>query len=399
MNSPTDPDPTKKSSLSLPDAQKWLWPMVLALPILISGCSQGDRSEKPDPQPTQEIAGKTTTRNEPDANAEQASPEPPALPAPRAPETEAEKQLDQTIRQLGESLEGDVGIAVRDLASGWTAHFGGDDYRPQQSVSKLWVAITVLDQVDRGKLDLSEEVTLERDDLTVFYQPVRTLILRNDGYTTTLGDLLERAIVRSDNTANDFLLRRAGGPEAVRRTLARLGLGGIRFGPGEQELQSEIAGLEWKPEYSIGPAFINARAEVPLEERRTAFKDYLTEPMDGAKPVGIVHALGKLEKGQLLSSSSTRHLLKLMTRSATGERRLSGGVPANWSIAHKTGTGQILEGTQAGYNDIGLISAPDGQSYAVAVLIGQTSRPRAERRQLMQATVEAVVAYYGSTND
>lgn len=372
---------------------------------MIGGCSQGERSEKSDPQSTHGSAGETAGNtagelpdaSEPDANAQQASPQPPAVPDPRAPETEAEKQLDQAIRQLGESFAGDVGIAVRDLASGWTAHFEGNEYLPQQSVSKLWVAITVLDQVDSGRLDLSEEVTLERDDLTVFYQPVRTLVLRNDSYTTTLGDLLERAIVRSDNTANDFLLRRAGGPDAVRRTLAQKGLGGIRFGPGEKELQSEIAGLEWKSEYSIGPAFINARAEVPMEKRRAAFKDYLSEPMDGAKPIGVVQALGRLETGKLLSPSATRHLLKLMARSATGERRLSGGVPANWSIAHKTGTGQIFEGAQAGYNDIGLISAPDGQSYAVAVLIGRTSRPRAERRQLMQATVEAVAAYHGTT--
>jgi beta-lactamase class A len=374
----------------------------LALPILIGGCSQGDGSGKPDSQPTVgtagDAAGKTATGREANAKAEQASPEPPAVPSPRAPEIEAGKQLDETIRQLGDGFAGHLGIAVRDLASGWTAHFGGDDFFPQQSVSKLWVAVTVLDQVDNGWLDLSEEVTLERDDLTVFYQPVRTLVLRNDGYTTTLGDLLERAIVRSDNTANDFLLRRAGGPDAVRRTLAQKDLGGIRFGPGERELQSEIAGLEWKPEYSIGPAFINARAEVPLEERRAAFKDYLDEPMDGAKPIGIVHALARLEKGQLLSPSTTRRLLELMARSATGERRLGGGVPASWSIAHKTGTGQILEGTQTGYNDVGLISAPDGQTYAVAVLIGRTSRPRAERRRLMQAAVEAAVAYHRATD-
>jgi len=237
-------------------------------------------------------------------------------------------------------------------------------------------------------------VTLEKEDLTVFYQPIRTLILRYDGYTTTLGDLLERAITHSDNTANDFLLRRAGGPEAVRRMFARKELGGIRFGPGEQELQSEIAGLQWKDEYAIGPAFINARGELPAEKRRNAFEDYLEDPVDGAMAIGIARALGKLENGQLLSRSSTERLLRLMDQSTTGERRLTGGLPAGWSIAHKTGTGQILEGVQAGYNDVGLLDAPGGDTYSVAVLIGRTDRPRAQRRRLMHDTVEALAVYH-----
>lgn len=256
--------------------------------------------------------------------------------------------------------------------------------------------MTVLDQVDRGELDLSTKVTLERDDLTVFYQPIRTLILREDGYNTTLGDLLERAIVHSDNTANDYLLRRAGGPDAVRSMFARLDLGGIRFGLGEQELQSEIAGLEWKPEYSIGPAFINARAELPVEERRAAFEDYLDDPMDGAMALGIARALSQLDSGELLSPSSTQRLLDLMGRSTTGEMRLTAGLPPGWSIAHKTGTGQVLEGAQAGYNDVGLLDAPGGESYSIAVLIGRTDQPRSQRRRLMHDAVRALVTYHNS---
>lgn len=373
--------------------------LAAAALILLGGCSQANGSNQPTAEPEIETAGKSPSESDSGAKGKQASAEPPTPADPRPPETDAEKRLDEALRQLGDRFSGDLGIAVQDLESGWTAHFSGDEYLPQQSVSKLWVAITVLEQVDSDKLDLSEEVTLQREDLTVFYQPIRTLVLRNDGYTTTLGDLLERAIMRSDNTANDFLLRRAGGPEAVRRVLARKDLGGIRFGPGEQELQSEIAGLEWQPEYSIGPAFTDARAEVPLEKRRTAFKDYLAEPADGATAIGIAHALARLHKGQLLSQSSTELLLGLMAKATSGERRLAGGVPSGWSIGHKTGTGQILQGTQAGYNDVGLVTSPDGQTYSVAVLIGRTSRPVPERMQLMQDTIRALAAYHNGSND
>ena len=362
--------------------------------LVLGACSQANEAHQSPSDTETEVAATSGSGGKPEDGATQAPAEPPELNSPRPPETDAEKRLDETLQRLGDGFEGEIGIAILDHETGWAAQYKGLRYLPQQSVSKLWVAITFLDQVDRGELDLSEEVTLEKDDLTVFYQPIRTLILRNDGYTTTLGDLLERAITHSDNTANDFLLRRVGGPDAVRRMFARKELGGIKFGPGEQALQSEIAGLQWKDEYSIGPAFLNARGELPVEERREAFEDYLNDPMDGALALGITRALGKLENGQLLSPSSTKRMLRLMDRSTTGERRLTGGLPTGWSIAHKTGTGQILEGVQAGYNDVGLLDTPDGETYSIAVLIGRTDRPRAERRRLMHNTVDALAVYH-----
>ena len=315
------------------------------------------------------------------------------MPPPRPPETEAEKQLHESIRRLGENFEGDLGIAVKDVQSGWTAHFNGDDYFPQQSVSKLWVAVAVFDQVERGELDLSEEVTLRRQDLTVFYQPIRSLILRPQGYTTTLQNLLERAITRSDNTANDYLMRRVGGPDAVRRMLERKGLAGIRFGPGERELQSGIAGLRWRPEYSLRWNFFEARDQVPPAQRRAAFESYLGDPVDGATPIAIADAVARLRAGQLLSPASTESLLSIMTRTRSGPRRLPGGLEPGWSIAHKTGTGQILGGAQAGYNDVGLITSPEGRAYSISVLIGRTSRPLPTRMELMQDTVRATIQY------
>ena len=76
-------------------------------------------------------------------------------------------------------------------------------------------------------------------DLTLFHQPIAQQIGSN-GYTTTLGELMFRALTESDNTANDAVLRRAGGPAAVRAMLERNRLDGIRFGPGERLLQAAL---------------------------------------------------------------------------------------------------------------------------------------------------------------
>ena len=314
-------------------------------------------------------------------------------PPPRPPETPAEKELQADIRQLGSEFEGKIGIAVRDTQTGWTAHFNGGDYFPQQSVSKLWVAIAVLELVDRGILNLGEKVTIGREDLTLFFQPIRPLALQPGGYTTTLGDLLVRAITRSDNTANDFLLWRVGGPDAVRNILEEKGISGIRFGPGERAMQSSIAGLEWKPEYSLEWAFFEARNELPIEVRREAFEEYVADPVDGAAPIGMVRALSRLQEGALLSPASTERLLGILERTSSGPRRLKGGLPPGWSIGHKTGTGQELEGTQAGYNDVGILTSPSGRTYSVAVLMGRASQPLPKRMELMQQVVRETAEY------
>ena len=88
----------------------------------------------------------------------------------------------------------------------------------RSSVSKLWVSITALDAVDRGRVSLEDKVTLTRDDLTLFHQPIADEVLKDGAFTTSLDDLLARAITTSDNTANDKLLRSVGGPAAVRAT-------------------------------------------------------------------------------------------------------------------------------------------------------------------------------------
>ena len=316
-------------------------------------------------------------------------------------------RLRATVNWLGAGFAGRVGVAVRDLQDGWTTGFNERAQMPQQSVSKLWVALAVLDRADRGELDLSFKVIVGRDDLTVFHQPIRKLVLRHGSFTTTYDDLLRRALAESDNTANDVLLRQAGGPDAIRELLASKELGGIRFGPGERELQSAIAGFEWLPEFSYGKTFFYVRDDVPDAVRRKAFEGYLADPADGASALAVVNALARLHAGELLSELSTRKLLDILGQTKSGPRRLKGGLPPGWSILHKTGTGQVLGPVHSAYNDVGILTAPSGRSYAVAVLIGQTAIPVPDRMEFMHRVITAVVQYEetravavrGSVND
>jgi beta-lactamase class A len=229
-----------------------------------------------------------------------------------------------------------------------------------------------------------------RDDLSVFNQPIQKM-LGVGGYATTLGDLLGWAISKSDNAADDILIRRVGGPQAVAEAIGRRKLSGLRASPEEHLLESRIAGLAWRDEYAFGRAFWDARDQVDPGLRRRLLDAYVADPEDGATPKGIVRALGRLQRGELLSPASTTRLLDLLAASETGPQRLKAGLGPGWRIAHKTGTGQDLGDLTTGYNDVGLITAPNGDAYAIAVMIGETRRPIPERQALMAAVSRAVV--------
>ena len=307
----------------------------------------------------------------------------PTVPAP--------SYLSGRIDDLGRAFDGRVGIAVRSIDEGWETGWKDRELYPQQSVSKLWVSITALDAVDRRRVRLSDRVTLTKSDLTLFHQPIADEVLKDGSYTTTLDDLLVRAITTSDNTANDKLMRSVGGASAVRAMIARKGLGAIRFANGERAMQSKIAGLSWSPSYAVNGNFFEARDSLPMKKRSVAFNRYIADPYDGAAPGAIVGALAALKRGELLSPASTAKLLDVMSHTHTGPNRLKGGLEPGWTLSHKTGTGQELGGVQAGYNDIGILTAPDGKSYSVAVMIKKTSTPLPVRMTLMNNVVQAVI--------
>src|SRR4051794_38556784 len=75
-----------------------------------------------------------------------------AVPAP--------SYISNRIDELGSGFNGRVGIAVKSIDEGWEAGWKDRELYPQQSVSKLWVAITALDAVDKRRVGLRDRVTL-----------------------------------------------------------------------------------------------------------------------------------------------------------------------------------------------------------------------------------------------
>lgn len=303
------------------------------------------------------------------------------------------RSLQSELSDIAQRFNGKVGIAVTEVGCDWVAGERSHEFFPQQSVSKLWVALTVMTAVDDGRVDLNRDLTIRPADFVVFNQPLRAQVLEQGQVTRPIDWLLAEALSHSDNLANDQLLWTVGGPPQVRTMFQRKQIEGIRFGPGERLLQSRIAGLQWQPEYAQGRNFEQARARLPKDVREAALNRYLADPYDGAQPAAVARTLARLARGELLSPASTKVMMDILSKTHSGPRRLKAGAPAGWTVYHKTGTGQELAGRATSYNDVGILRSPDGNEYALAVMIAQTGVPIPVRMDMMQSVTRAVARF------
>ncbi|MEA1676599.1 class A beta-lactamase [Nitrospirillum sp. BR 11163] len=298
--------------------------------------------------------------------------------------------LQARLDRLTHDFPGRAGVAVRDGATGAEVGVRAQERFPEQSVFKLTVAIALLDLVDHGRMDLTQKVTLYPKDRSVYWQPLAKNITPA-GWTTTLDDLMARMVADSDNIAADTMLRLIGGPAVVQAALTARGLDGIRVDRDERHLQSDILGLTWKDAYVEPAAFQAAADSVPAATRLAKREAYLNDPRDTAKPAAMALLLDRLDKGELLSPAGTRRLLDVLDHTTTQPHRLKAGLGAGWTVAHKPGAGPSVEGVTLANNDVGLMTAPDGGRYAVAVYVASVQGPREKADAFIADVARAVV--------
>lgn len=277
-----------------------------------------------------------------------------------------------------------IGWAVQSLTDGGTAGQNPTRAYLMQSVFKLWLAACLLDRVDQGAMRLDDPITVTRADLGFPYQPIAEKV-GAAGYRTTLLDLIRYIVILSDNPSADLLLKRVGGPAAVTAWLRSKGIDGIRVDRNERGLHAAADAID---------AVSGARQDALLDAFVGGTTDGST--LDGATPGATVDALARLHRGELLSPAGTRLLLSIMAETETGQHRIRAALEPGWRWAHKTGTGlQARGGTRTeGVNDIGLLTAPDGQVFAVAVFVAGASEPLAVQEGWIADVGRGVIAQW-----
>lgn len=263
------------------------------------------------------------------------------LRAPPSFQSSRSSPLEQRIALLANSERGRIGVAAIDLSTGEQISVLGDQRFPLASTSKIAIAATFLDGVDKGKWGLEDRFPmLERLPSKKLSGPVPL----RPGNLYTARDLIEMMITRSNNEAADGLLHVVGGPAAVNRWVHD------RAGITDFNIERYISTLV-RDDGEFDPAnHIDVR--------------------DSASPLAMAQLVKGLHDGRWLSQSSRDVLLGAMERCKTGPQRIPGQMPADVLVAHKTGS---LYDTSS---DVGIVTGPDGHSIALAIYVtgGQNDR-------------------------
>ena len=281
-------------------------------------------------------------------------------------------ELQKQLEQIAAAAKGKVGIAAVMLETGesvsnntneqLSVSLNPHDHFPMQSVYKLPIGMAVMQQVDAGKIKLDQKVRVTKSDFVRAGQhsPIRDK--NPNGVELSVSELLRFAISESDGTASDVLMTLAGGPGAVQAYLSDLGINEMDVANTEKEI-----GQDWQTQYR-----------------------------NWATPEAAVALLRALHERRGLSESSQALLLKLMTESTPGPKRLKGLLPAGTVVAHKTGTSGTEKGVTAATNDIGIITLPNGRHLAIAVFVSDSPADEATREGVIARVARAVWDAEGS---
>ncbi len=283
------------------------------------------------------------------------------LRAPRDFTPDYGNPLVAQIAQLADGSNGRIGVAAIDLSTGQEVAILGDQPFPMASTSKIAIAATYLEGVDQGRWSLTSEFPLL---IPVASRPFSSAVAPvRPGEYMSARDLIELMITRSSNPATDALLAAVGGPAAVNDWARRAGIQNFN-------LTRDIATLV-RDDGEINPA-----AQIDIR--------------DSVTPRDMVRLLAGLYQGKWLSASSRDVIIGAMERCRTGTRRMRALMPDGTVVAHKTGT---LSNTAS---DIGIITAPDGRSIAVAIYVtGQGGK--ANRDAKIASLARAIYDGYGES--
>lgn len=311
------------------------------------------------------------------------------LPRPLRADDTFVKQLESIVEPIG----ADLGFASHHLESGERIFIRGSERFPMASVYKLPIALTVLDQVDRGELTLVKTVRILPSGLRIgLGTDTLSKLVGADGYDFTIRQLLERTLEDSENATSDALLRLVGAP-AVTARMAALGVEAIRVDRQESELLLDFAGVpsaEPPEGWTLQSLRERYDAATP-SQRTTGLTNFLSDPRDTATPEAMLALLGKVNAGEALSPISTKRLMGHMAACKTGNHRLRGDLPQEVVFAHRTGTSDTTDGITAATNDVGILTLPQGKGVILLAAFLRHARGTMAEREAILAKIGLAV--------
>lgn len=209
--------------------------------------------------------------------------------------------LTSIVRAAERATGGRIGLAVHDITSNRRFSYRGDERFPMASTFKALLAAVILARVDAGRESLDRAIPIAAADIV----SNSAASARHAGGSASVAELAEAIVTISENTAANKLLATVGGPAGFTAFLRRIG--------------DTVTQLD-----RIEPMMSTA---IPGDRR------------DTTTPVAMAASFERVLLGDVLSPASRTRLTDWLIASTTGSARLRAGLPKDWRVGDKTGTG------------------------------------------------------------
>jgi beta-lactamase class A len=234
-------------------------------------------------------------------------------------------------------LGGRLGVSAASAGRVLIGH-RADARFPLCSTFKVVAVAAVLARVDAGSETLERSVAYGSDDLLSYAPVTRKALETGGGGRLTVSDLCAAALEWSDNTAANLLLASLGGPEGLTAWLRSLGDLLTRLDRTEPTLNTAIP----------------------------------HDPRDTTTPEAMRETLARILLGSVLAPPSRARLEGWMAACQTGFKRLRAGLPPDWPVGDKTGSGD--NGT---VNDVAILRPPGRAPVIATVYVTGSAAPAA----------------------
>ena len=246
-----------------------------------------------------------------------------------------------------------LGVAALDTGSGRRLAYRSDERFPMCSTFKLLLVAQVLSRCDASREQLSRVVPYGPGDL-LEYAPVTRAHVAEGGMSVAA--LAEAAIEYSDNTAANLLLGTVGGPAAFTGNLRNIGDDVTRLDRVEPDLNSAMPG----------------------------------DPRDTTTPNAMLGDMERLLVGRRLAPASRERLLGWLVANTTGGARIRAGLPPDWRVGDKTGTG-----AHGATNDVAIVWPAGRSPVLVAAYLTETDAAAGDRDAALAAVGRLVARWAG----
>ncbi len=263
--------------------------------------------------------------------------------------------IKKQLERLEASFNGRIGIYAIDTGNNQKIEYRASERFPIQSTFKVIAVAAILNKSASDTHLLQQKINYKKEDL-VFWSPIAE---KNSRTGMTISELCAAAIMYSDNTATNLIMKKLGGSTTVTAFARSMGDNTFRLD-------------HWEPELNSDPNNLH----------------------DTSTPKAMGDSLKNLILGTVLASSYREQLVTWMKGNTTGDTKIRAGVPKGWIVADKTGSGDSYGVS----NDIAIIWPPNCAPIVLVIYTVQNKKEAIHHDDIVAVAARIVISGFSQEN-